>query len=58
VVVTGVETLLNSHTELRIAEPTDSLLYALDVIRESPIDLIVLDKAFGIRAVGEFFDRP
>jgi two-component system nitrate/nitrite response regulator NarL len=54
VVVTGLETLLNGHTELRIAESTDSLLDALDVIRKSPMDLVVLDKAFGIRGIGEF----
>jgi DNA-binding NarL/FixJ family response regulator len=50
----GVKALFNGHPELRFAESTDSLLDALDVIRETPVDLVVLDKAFGMRAIEEW----
>jgi DNA-binding NarL/FixJ family response regulator len=54
VVAAGVEALINGHTGMRIAESTHSLVDALDAIRETPVDLVVLDKAFGMRAIGDF----
>jgi len=54
VVVAGLEALFAGHPELRIAESTNSLLDALDAIRETPVDLVVIDKALGMRAIGEF----
>jgi DNA-binding NarL/FixJ family response regulator len=54
VVVAGVKALLNGHPELRIVDWTEFLENAHDILREAPVDLVVLDKAFGMRAIGEW----
>jgi DNA-binding NarL/FixJ family response regulator len=50
----GVRTLLGGSPDLVFAEATDSLAHALDLVRRSSPDVLMLDKAFGIQAILEW----
>jgi len=50
----GVRTLLTGSADLRFAEGTDSLAQALDLVRRTSPDLLMLDKAFGMQAILEW----
>jgi DNA-binding NarL/FixJ family response regulator len=50
----GVRSLLSSCTDLRLLNATDSLNHAIDLAREEPPDVLILDKAFGIQAILEW----
>jgi two-component system nitrate/nitrite response regulator NarL len=47
----GVRTLLGNLTDLRFGQACDSLRQAAELLRTSPPDVLVLDKAFGIQAI-------
>lgn len=50
----GVRTLLGNLTELRFGHSCDSLRRASELVRSSPPDVLLLDKAFGIQALLEW----
>jgi two-component system nitrate/nitrite response regulator NarL len=50
----GVRTLLISSADLRFAEVADSLAQALDLVRRTAPEVLMLDKAFGMQAILEF----
>ena len=50
----GVRTLLAGSPDLVFAEVSDSLAQALDVVRRTSPDVMMLDKAFGIQAILEW----
>lgn len=50
----GVRTLLGGSPDLVFAEATDSLAQAMDLVRRTTPDLLMLDKAFGIQAILEW----
>jgi two-component system, NarL family, response regulator len=50
----GIRTLLSGCPDLKFNEGTDSLSRALDLLRHSPPDVLMLDKAFGIQAILEW----
>jgi two-component system nitrate/nitrite response regulator NarL len=51
----GVRTLLsNGSADLAFAESADSLAQALDMVRRTSPDVLMLDKAFGIQAILEW----
>jgi two-component system, NarL family, nitrate/nitrite response regulator NarL len=54
VTVAGVKSLLSGHRELSFADSASSLPEAMDVLRESPIDVVLVEKAFGWKALEEF----
>ncbi len=47
----GVRTLLSGSPDMVFADVTDSLAQALDLIRRTSPDVLLLDKAFGIQAI-------
>jgi DNA-binding NarL/FixJ family response regulator len=47
----GVRSLLSSCTDLKLLNTTDSLSHAMELAREEPPDVLILDKAFGIQAI-------
>lgn len=47
----GVRTLLLGSPEMVFAETTDSLAQALDLVRRTSPDVLMMDKAFGIQAI-------
>jgi DNA-binding NarL/FixJ family response regulator len=50
----GVRTLLSGSPDMRFAEVTDSLAQALDLVRRSAPDVLMLDKAFGMQSILEW----
>ena len=50
----GVRTLLAGSPDLTFAETTDSLALAMDLVRRTSPDVVMLDKAFGIQAILEW----
>ena len=50
----GVRTLLGGSADLVFAEATDSLAQAMDMVRRTSPDVLMLDKAFGIQAILEW----
>jgi two-component system nitrate/nitrite response regulator NarL len=50
----GVRTLLGGSADLVFAETTDSLAQAMDMVRRTSPDVLMLDKAFGIQAILEW----
>src|ERR1035437_935901 len=50
----GVRTLLGGSPDLVFSEATDSLAQAMDVVRRTSPDVLMLDKAFGIQAILEW----
>jgi two-component system, NarL family, nitrate/nitrite response regulator NarL len=50
----GVRTLLADCADLRFGEAADSLNGAMDLLRHSPPDVLLIDKAFGIQALLEW----
>ncbi len=50
----GVRTLLTGSPEMVFAETADSLSHALDLVRRTAPDVLMLDKAFGIQAILEW----
>ncbi len=51
----GVRTLLSGSPDMVFADVTDSLAQALDLIRRTSPDVLMLDKAFGIQAILDWF---
>jgi DNA-binding NarL/FixJ family response regulator len=47
----GVRTLLDGCPDLRFRAGIDSLGQALDLVRKTPPDVLIIDKAFGIQAI-------
>lgn len=47
----GIRTLLQGGTDLVFQEATDSLRTAIELIRRSSPDVLLVDKAFGIQAI-------
>ena len=47
----GVRTLLASSADMRFAEVADSLSHALELVRRTSPDVLMLDKAFGMQAI-------
>jgi DNA-binding NarL/FixJ family response regulator len=47
----GVRTLLSGSADMRFAEVTDSLPQALELVRRTTPDILMLDKAFGMQAI-------
>jgi len=54
VTAAGVKALISGHQELRFADSVSSLQNALDVVRERQIDIVLMEKTFGWRAIEEF----
>jgi two-component system nitrate/nitrite response regulator NarL len=50
----GVRTLLSGSPDMLFADTTDSLAQALDLVRRTSPDVLMLDKAFGIQAILEW----
>jgi len=50
----GVRTLLGGSADLVFAEVTDSLAQAMDMVRRTSPEVLMLDKAFGIQAILEW----
>jgi two-component system nitrate/nitrite response regulator NarL len=50
----GVRTLLAGSSEMVFAESAESLSHALELVRRTAPDVLMLDKAFGIQAVLEW----
>jgi len=50
----GIRTLLSGCPDLKFLEGTDSLNRALELMRRSAPDVLMLDKAFGIQAILEW----
>lgn len=50
----GVRTLLSSSPDLRFAEVAESLPQALDLVRRTSPDVLMIDKAFGMQAILEW----
>jgi two-component system, NarL family, nitrate/nitrite response regulator NarL len=47
----GLRRLLDGCDDLKFVEATDSLNRALELVRHSPPDVLIIDKAFGIQAI-------
>jgi DNA-binding NarL/FixJ family response regulator len=47
----GVRTLLAESAEMRFADVSDSLAHALEMVRRTSPDVLMLDKAFGMQAI-------
>jgi DNA-binding NarL/FixJ family response regulator len=60
----GIRTLLSDCPDLKFEQATDSLSRAMEMLRESPPSVVVVDKAFGIQTILEWLtelrtaDRP
>jgi DNA-binding NarL/FixJ family response regulator len=50
----GVRTLLGGSTDMRFAEVADSLAQALELVRRTSPDVLMIDKAFGMQAILEW----
>ncbi len=50
----GVRTLLAGSLDLQFAEITESMAQAMDLVRRSSPDVLMVDKAFGIQAILEW----
>jgi two-component system nitrate/nitrite response regulator NarL len=50
----GVRTLLGGSADLVFAEATDSLAHAMEMVRRTSPEVLMLDKAFGIQAILEW----
>jgi two-component system, NarL family, nitrate/nitrite response regulator NarL len=50
----GVRTLLSGSPDMLFADITDSLAQALELVRRTSPDVLMLDKAFGIQAILEW----
>jgi two-component system nitrate/nitrite response regulator NarL len=50
----GIRTLLVDCADLRFGEAVDSLNRAMELLRQSPPDVLLIDKAFGIQALLEW----
>ena len=50
----GLRTLLSGCVDLRFSEATDSLNRAMDLVRHSAPDVLLIDKAFGMQAILEW----
>ena len=50
----GLRTLLGGCADLKFVETTDSLNRAMNVVRHSPPDVLLIDKAFGMQAILEW----
>jgi two-component system, NarL family, nitrate/nitrite response regulator NarL len=50
----GVRTLLTGSADMRFAETADSLPQALELVRRTNPDVLMIDKAFGMQAILEW----
>jgi len=50
----GVRTLLSGSTDLAFADSAESLAQALELLRRTSPDVLMIDKAFGIQAILEW----
>jgi DNA-binding NarL/FixJ family response regulator len=50
----GVRTLLGGSADMLFAETSESLTHAMDLVRRTSPDVLMLDKAFGIQAILEW----
>lgn len=50
----GLRTLLSGCADLKFIEATDSLNRAMDLVRHSSPDVLLIDKAFGMQAILEW----
>jgi len=50
----GVRTLLSGSADMRFAEVADSLAQALELVRRTSPDVLMIDKAFGMQAILEW----
>jgi two-component system, NarL family, nitrate/nitrite response regulator NarL len=50
----GIRTLLSDCPDLKFEQATDSLSRAMEMLRESPPSVVVVDKAFGIQTILEW----
>jgi DNA-binding NarL/FixJ family response regulator len=50
----GVRTLLGGSADMLFAEASESLTHAMDLVRRTSPDVLMLDKAFGIQAILEW----
>ncbi|PYT14534.1 MAG: hypothetical protein DMG59_17085 [Acidobacteria bacterium] len=53
----GIRNLLDACPDLQFLEMTDSLPQALELVRRTPPDVLILDKAFGIQAILEWLTQ-
>ncbi|MGA3186822.1 MAG: response regulator transcription factor [Bryobacteraceae bacterium] len=53
----GVRTLLAGSPDLLFAETSDSLAQAMDLVRRTSPEVLMLDKAFGIQAILEWLSE-
>jgi DNA-binding NarL/FixJ family response regulator len=54
----GLRTLLAGCTDLKFVEATDSLNRAMELVRRSPPDVLLIDKAFGLQAILDWLETP
>ena len=47
----GIRILLSNCSDLKFLHATDSLAAAIDLFRDEPTDVLILDKAFGTQAI-------
>src|SRR5450755_3170796 len=57
ITIAGLRALLNMNSEFFFAEAADSLSYSLDFVRENELDVLIVDKAFGMLAISEWLGR-
>jgi DNA-binding NarL/FixJ family response regulator len=50
----GIRTLLSDCPDLKFEQATDSLSRAMEMLRDSPPSVVVVDKAFGIQTILEW----
>jgi DNA-binding NarL/FixJ family response regulator len=50
----GIRTLLSDCPDLKFEQATDSLSRAMEMLREAPPSVVVVDKAFGIQTILEW----
>lgn len=53
----GIRTLLASAADLRFQQAADSLARALELLRDQPPDVLLVDKAFGIQALLDWLNQ-
>lgn len=51
IAVAGIQAILNSSADLQLSWASESLMTALHLVRTTPPDVLVLDKAFGFQVV-------
>jgi DNA-binding NarL/FixJ family response regulator len=57
VTAAGIRTLFEGVADLRFAQSCESLRQASELLRTSPPDVLILDKAFGIQAILDWLNE-